>query len=238
MIERLMIGILYVVTQCKYTPSDPEYKEDLQLLPRLNQDLCVNDRGKNILDLCTTAGLRILNGRTAGDSLGFYTCHKYNGSSTVDYAIVSEPMMENILYFHVSRQLSDLSDHCQISLCIKYIAVKRETNTKVPLTELPNSFKWNQESKFKFQQALNSVTLQEKTNQLLNSTFYEEQADVEEAVKKLNQIYCDAASISLRQRSKPKRKRKDKEWFNNDLAYLRKQVRRAGFDLCKNPHDP
>ena len=49
-----------------------------------------NKNGKLLLDLCKECGIRILNGRTSGDLFGKLTCHKYNGSSTVDYAVASQ----------------------------------------------------------------------------------------------------------------------------------------------------
>ncbi len=39
--------------------------------------------GRELLDLCTTASLLILNGRTPGDEIGKYTCLANNGCSTV-----------------------------------------------------------------------------------------------------------------------------------------------------------
>ena len=46
-----------------------------------------NEYGKNIVDLCNDAQLRILNGRTIGDSVGKITYHNYIGASIYDYCI-------------------------------------------------------------------------------------------------------------------------------------------------------
>ena len=81
----------------------------------------MNDRGPNIIDICISARLRILIGRKPGDRIGYYTCHKYNGSSVVEYCLVSEAIFKDILYFHIHQNLSDLSDHCQISVCLQTI---------------------------------------------------------------------------------------------------------------------
>ena len=67
-----------------FIPDPIPYIMDEDLPSRNNQDLTTNERGKSILDMCISSGLRILNGRKPGDSLGYFTCHKYNGSSTVD----------------------------------------------------------------------------------------------------------------------------------------------------------
>ena len=62
------------------------------LTKRQNFDNIVNDHGKQLLDLCKTCDLRILNGRSKGDTLGKFTFHPINGISTVDYIIVSHDL--------------------------------------------------------------------------------------------------------------------------------------------------
>ena len=42
-----------------------------------------------LLDICLGSQLRILNGRTIGDTIGKPTYHGYNGSSIDDYCICS-----------------------------------------------------------------------------------------------------------------------------------------------------
>ena len=95
------------------------YELDYNIESRFSQDNKVCYRGHRLLDLCIAAKLRILNGRTIGDAFGKYTCHKTNGSSVNDYAIVSEDIVNNILYFQVHPFLGHLSDHCSISLSMK-----------------------------------------------------------------------------------------------------------------------
>lgn len=59
--------------------------------------------------------MRVLNGIVLGDMFGRYTCHTQNGSSTVDYVLVSESIMDQILYFRVPNCIPTLSDtHCKL----------------------------------------------------------------------------------------------------------------------------
>jgi hypothetical protein len=67
----------------------PDYVTDTEL-KRVNQDCIINSHGENMLDLCLSSRLRILNGRFLGDSLGYFTYISNNGFSSVDYAILSE----------------------------------------------------------------------------------------------------------------------------------------------------
>jgi hypothetical protein len=68
--------------------SDNQYVIDTAVGKRSSHDLHIDTRGKELLDMYQ---LRILNGRTFGDSFGAYTCYKPAGCSVVDYAIVSPP---------------------------------------------------------------------------------------------------------------------------------------------------
>ena len=101
---------------------DSEYREDKKLPGRLSEDqrdIC--QYGRNLLDLCQSARMRILNGRTIGDLFGAKTCYKWNGSSTVDYAIYEEDALHEISYMQVKKFVGDLSDHCAISVGLRVI---------------------------------------------------------------------------------------------------------------------
>ena len=142
----------------KFIPNVMPYISDNDMPSRKNQVRIHNERGSALLDVCISSGLRILNGRKPGDSLGYYTCHKYNGSSTVDYGITSENLFNEILYFHVHREISDLSDHCQISLCIKNMNINTQVLPKLEVLPVPNGYIWGEDSEFLFQQTLCTLT--------------------------------------------------------------------------------
>ena len=58
--------------------------------------------------------MRILNGKKVGDSIGYFTCFKYNGQSVIDYAVVSPTLFDSVLYSTVS-DFTPFSDHCMVS---------------------------------------------------------------------------------------------------------------------------
>ena len=76
-------------------------------------DQTVNKYGRCLVNFCNSNNLSILNGRTRGDMLGKFTCYKSNGSSVIDYAIVSSDLMKQVTYFFV-LPLSVYSCHCPI----------------------------------------------------------------------------------------------------------------------------
>ena len=61
---------------------------------RNNRDKKANKYGRKLVDLCIATDSYIMNGRTLGDIQGKFTCYQPNGTSTVDYAIVNETLLD------------------------------------------------------------------------------------------------------------------------------------------------
>ena len=68
-----------------------------------------NAAGRKLLTLCRRTGLRIANGRTAGDPDGALTFHGPRGGSVVDYAICCPRLMARTVNFNVESCVH--SDH-------------------------------------------------------------------------------------------------------------------------------
>ena len=87
--------------------------------PRKNSDMSpVDNNGRHLLDLCIGSGVRILNSRVFGDSLGCHTCFSHNGNlSTIDYFLASKGILDRAKYLQVFNP-SIHSIHCYIKLSI------------------------------------------------------------------------------------------------------------------------
>ena len=81
--------------------ADVEFMEHPDLPPRSSEDLISNANGKEVIDLCKTYNLCIINGRKTGDHLGNFTSFQPGGNSVIDYTIVSQSLFPNILTFRV-----------------------------------------------------------------------------------------------------------------------------------------
>ena len=57
--------------------------------PRGNRDPVKNQYGGSLTSLCKSVPPRIYNGRKLCDTVGNFTCHKWNGQSAVDYCLAS-----------------------------------------------------------------------------------------------------------------------------------------------------
>ena len=217
------------------------YNIDKALPRRASQDKIVNDRGSNLLDLCISSSLRILNGRKPGDSLGYFTCHKYNGSSLVDYGIVSESLFDDILYFQVHKDISDLSDHSQISMCIHNLNVSSETNDKIEQIPIERGFRWDDFSEYNFQQALNNMS--SPINDFMLENFDHSGNETDLAVNKFNDILITACNKSLQPYSKinksrnKQKKKPDKKWYGPSLKTMKSNLKKLGRLLHNNPYD-
>jgi hypothetical protein len=229
----------------KPLPLDLPYVSDKQIAPRNSLDTVVNNRGRNILDMCISAKLRIVNGRKLGDTLGYYTCHKWNGSSVVDYAIVSEDLLDVIPYFQVQKFMADLSDHCCISLKVDIpVILAEETEDSDPLLPLPTSFKWDNASLDVFQEALVSPGIQAEVKEFMNVQFTYDEHGVNCATEGITNIFQMAADKSLKKKKSVVKhgshrgKPRQQPWFNKTLRQQRQSLLSKGWLMAKFPGDP
>ena len=56
-----------------------------------------------MIDMCIATSLKIANGRVLGDPNGKFTCHKYNGSSVIEYVLVGSSVLSEVRYLRVWR---------------------------------------------------------------------------------------------------------------------------------------
>jgi hypothetical protein len=77
-----------------------------------------NEHRNTIVDLCNDAQLRILNGRTIGDSVGKLTYHSHIGASIDDYYICNSFFLQNCMCFNAGEFNPILSDHCPMHVNI------------------------------------------------------------------------------------------------------------------------
>ena len=105
---------------------------------------------KQLPQICITLKLRILNGRMLGDSNGNFTCFKYNGTHVVNYIIMSEDLIQQILNCKASNVIPCLSDcHCKVSFMLLALYRPMYRNNNENTIHFPGKFKWAECSKEK-----------------------------------------------------------------------------------------
>ena len=213
---------------------------------RKNQDQTINNMGRNLIELCKAHDLQILNGRSIGDSSGSLTFYDSNqGASAIDLAIASDPIVKKVKTFTVHNPV-DYSKHCRIELRLENIlALPTKTEEQpYPWIDLGDKFKWKDDSKTKFQEALKHPTvvqLAAECEQYLDAGL------VEPASDKIIHMYLEAAKLSLEVKKNPKtisnpsafkHKKKWKKWFDVDCKNQKNITRKLAILKHQQPGEP
>ena len=207
---------------------------------RNSEDVTVNERGKTLLDLTAEADLKIFNGSTLGDIFGRFTCMRYNGSSVVDYMMVSKSLAASIHHFKVLN-FTDISDHrpitCRLTNCCQDL---KTCQPNIKLSEQPTKYLWNaMNSPTAFLLSQNEPTFIEHC-QNISSQASNTKKDVKEMSNKLVELLTSVARSSLEVKKPPRkgigrRKSRKNPWFNADCIKSRIELRRACKEYCKSP---
>ena len=110
--------LYYIDEQTSTFENDAFTLPNYAIKSRKKFDNIINKHGKGLLGICKSCDLRILNGRTKGDSFGKITYHSAKGISVVDFIIASQEMLhlvENLIV----KQPTIYSDHSQIICWLK-----------------------------------------------------------------------------------------------------------------------
>jgi hypothetical protein len=147
--EQLILSLMITTEGLFLHPTFKIILMDESIGTRISQDSIENQYGKKCLSFCQSHNLRILNGGKPGDSLGYYTCFKYNGSSVVDYALVSPSLFKSVMYFSVGH-LTPISDYCMIYLWLMLPGFTdsgdKNNYSFIPLQPVPVKYFWDAES--------------------------------------------------------------------------------------------
>ena len=178
----------------------------------------------------------ILNGRKTGDLFGRYTCHNWNGSSVVDYVLSPNQFCNKISNFSVGKYIPWLSDHCIIKTTILLNdTFSRKTSVKNDLTTLLPGFAWDEESKTKYRDGLQSQDVTTKIHTLLRSP---NPKPVELAVEIKKILMNNAKTTNLRPKKVlNKSQQEDKPWFDKECRDIKKCLNTLGNNLKQAPGD-
>ena len=124
---------------------------------RNSQDSVVNPRGNDLLDMCKSLDLNIINGRKVGNIFGNYTCFKWNGNSVVDYLLASDSLFHKIPLQRVVQFIPWISAHCPLHFTLEIHTPKNKVQHKELHKEAPKRFMWSSASKQRYLNMLNST---------------------------------------------------------------------------------
>ena len=234
--------------------SEPDFIQNDSHLPIYDSYICdkvhevrksydskLDTRGKQLLELCITARMRILNGRMLGDSNGTFTCYRLTWNSVVDYVIVSEELWSKILFFKVADFIPGYSDcHCKLSFGLLATYAENIVSNKIRTSSFPSRYIWSESSSSKFQDALCHSVCKSKifnfSNQILEGTDTDEVAS--DFLNIWNEAACKANNLCRNSKKKKSSICNTNKWFDQDLRVKRKTLLSKGALLSKFPFDP
>jgi hypothetical protein len=152
-------------------PDDYEVDD---IMPRKTQDHVVNTNGQLLIDFLKQSGLRIANGRVAGD-IGAFTFIGANGSSLIDYCLVDKFLIDKFKTFNVSEP-NILSDHCliqfsfqtDIQLCDNDDNIMDDGN----FICIDHIYKWDPSKREDFLQSIQNQHFLDDLQSLTNNIIY------------------------------------------------------------------
>ena len=111
---------------------------------RFSQDSSINEYGRELLHICKSTGLSIMNGRIGKiENTGDFTCYKEKGASVVDYLMCKPNVMSCIRDFRILPKRVE-SDHRALSFTLDVPGViNAQTNTAGSTGKRLSCFKWD-----------------------------------------------------------------------------------------------
>ena len=205
-----------------YLQLPNSYIQDVPLA-RMNLDPSeLNCNGEKLPEMCKSSGIRIINGRFLGDSLGNPTCYSPNGSpSTIDYMLMSSSALNMIRSFEVNN-LTTSSIHCSLSLKMKMAVFKTKECKQSDTNQLPK-FYWHAGDDEKFLHSLHSPDISKELNNFESclSPNAISAGDIDSNAKNFNEILTKSAEMagikqrhSKRSSVKTKKIKRNKNWYD------------------------
>ena len=228
----------FLINDPFHTNSETEHDENVNehIMKRNSQDPNKNSYGKLLLKLINENKLITLNGRKIGDTIGRFTCHRYNGSSVIDLCICDTYFYNSISSFKVLPH-PWFSDHCPIITTINTNKLNELTNTwdKSILTNTPDKYYWTDEGREKYHNEIKKSETKEKLLKLLTET----NPDI--VATKIEDILTEIADRTLQKCKKtPKRDgptNQTKAWMTKETMTEQKQLKKARSVFLKEPHN-
>ena len=185
-------------------------------------------RGKELLELCKSLELVILNGRKIGDLFGKFTSLQWNGNSVVDYVLASQSIYSSITYFKIGDFIPWLSDHCATRFkLLSCMVPQAKAEVENPGEKLESLF-WDAESPGKFTSILSKH--EQEISEMLNAP------DANVLNKFQNLIKSIVEEGNFKRRST--KISNDAPWFDNDCKKAKEEILIAGKNIQVTPTDP
>jgi hypothetical protein len=185
---------------------------------RFSDDRTINSFGRLLLSVCDEFDLCILNGIQAKGFSEKFTYNAHNGSSVLDYFIVSRALLPACLNFEVQPVIE--SKHCLIKLSLAVANNTVPGSNKDTKREKISKFKWSDEKKEAFIEAMQSDAVKTKLTNATNLVA----TDINQALSEFNECLTlagDSMKVTF-----TTGKEKLKIWFDLECKESRRTLRK------------
>jgi hypothetical protein len=127
---------------------------------RSSKDKCCKLDGKKLIDFCERQAFHILNGKYGSNMVGDFTFINQLGRSVMDYTLVSEGLIGNLIDFRIGTEL--ISSHMLLSVVLGNMledSVVMEPKKNIRVSRIVN-YKWKENLKVEFVENLKSNEIQ------------------------------------------------------------------------------
>lgn len=194
---------------------------------RCSKDSVTNEFGRSLIDMCYMLDLCILNGFCNGDREGNFTFVSHQGSSVVDYFLVSDD-----LYNQFDMQISDCLFSWHLPVEMRWTrGVKRVEEP--PVIHQEEKVFWSEECADQYKTELESKEFTCCLKQALDVLH----VDVNDSIDVFVKALYGAAACMVRKVGG--RKRECNDWFDNDCRVKKRLVKRSlqSFRRAKTPEN-
>ena len=226
-----------------HTHIQDQSEHSLQTKGRESFDLTINNHGKHLINICKSYDLKILNGRTRGDSLGRPTFHGKNGTSVIDYIICSQELLPSVKHLAVHPP-TYLSDHSPVTSWINLCDIIENNNNneaEINLQKLHTKYMWEEDSKSKFVEQIQTDEVKQKLNTFLNRDYSNNKNDIQTCVNEFQDILLHATKKCLKMKKKKYRRVSEnianKKWFDKECRIQRHNLRKIANKKHLNPNN-
>ena len=150
---------------------------------RLVKDTTHNNFGKDLIQMCKSCNMRIMNGFLNASNTDDFTCYAPLGKSTVDYLLSTHKLSEAIANFVISAKLVE-SDHVPLTFSVTYDAIPEKMfQPKVKTLNLDRRFQYifDRNNISQYKKSLTCDSAQDKLAELTNEL--SEGSDVDTVVR-------------------------------------------------------
>ena len=196
---------------------------------RNNMDKAIKGDYQELLDLCISSDLLILNGRTIGDPFGSKTFYGSRGTSRPDYILAHDSIRKSIIYLKV-LPFTRFSDHCPISLRLNFTN-KLSYASPVNFERFPNRFMWDVNSNLQFQCELKSENALDTFSSIIAKCEASVNASNQSTINsdicnEFTNTLMEAANASLK-KTNTRKKFPNHKWFNVECNRSKRRLNHA-----------